>query len=521
MGSKKGHGFKNINFLEISVLFLTSLVMIFGLTNPTVVQADSGESPISKASSVSSTAEVKETDASSSTSETQKAVQTAKTSQSDTPNAVSESTRSSSTTSQKVNVNQSSKRVSDQKVSEQPAETRPVQKSAKLTTHYYLTGTRKQLASDQIQNIAVNTKFTAPVKALTGYKLNKNASQNVTGVMGDTDQISSYFYLAKTEKMKVNYWLSLEDEEFLLDTQIVKGKYGTKYQVKPVDLVDAGLYWIIDDQRMPQNANGYFKEKNQSVNYYYLSDTAKDVVHSDGSETFVVLAANGKIGSIDQTYDEGEELDFEHDQFNKPVYDLYWENEDGDGEYCEVNFGSQLSLKHSKYIYEVQVDQLGGVKIARLVNNQALDFSVLNVSNTGNITAYISEKLANLQYAKANGVLVFVRQNPERVFLFTHNELYLINQGQLENYAVNAKFYNVLLQAMTVATTSKGQNNLPANFTDKKVSTVKASALKQDDEALPQLDESHVENYLILLGFMMLGFALLLILISVKDSKKN
>ncbi len=140
-----------------------------------------------------------------------------------------------------------------------------------LTTHYYIEGTTQSLAPDKVQLVLPNTSFTAPDQAITGYTVDKTASQNVSGTFGDQNESSIYYYQADPEQVTVHYYLQGTTQSLKPDTTS-EGKYAQTYHVTAPEITGYQL-------SKSSNASGTYSISNSDVVFEYAPLAEQVTVH--------------------------------------------------------------------------------------------------------------------------------------------------------------------------------------------------------------------------------------------------
>lgn len=259
-----------------------------------------------------------------------------------------------------------------------------------ITVHYYKKGTTEKLAPDEIVTVVDGQTYTTPEKTFKGYKVSSQI--NTTGVYdGDVEAI--YYYAVQKGTVMVYYLYKSDGETFEYKEKKLTGTYGDTYTTKPVDLLNNGGNWIL--KSTPSNASGTFDDGTIEVDYYYGLDKERDVDHIDGSETYIDVTADNRLGILDQTHADGSETLIERRNFDKNEYRVSFFNKNGTYVKCQMYKFGKSYVFHDKTdgnVYNLKISKAGAVTLSVSSEKYGVKYDSISVSKTGKILRFTPTK---------------------------------------------------------------------------------------------------------------------------------
>lgn len=401
-----------------------------------------------------------------------------------------------------------------------------------VRVHYLKKGTTKKVAVDKVLLVSDGTKYFTNAKKITGYTATKK-SQNIK-YTGKSD--FNFWYIPNIEKVVVKYMYDESKNDFEeYDQKVITGYFGEKYSAKPIDLLNDAGYWILDTNKLPKNATGTFNERNKLVYFFYKSDHDREIEHKDGSDTYIDITADNRVGVINENFADGVEMEIERDDFDQKQYTVTLFNADDDPvKEIKVDFGtSPQVIKIGDSYYQIIVGNDGSVKVTRISSGKKVVTETFFVSGDGKKETSHTTKLKYLgnqktiqqikpylakQYGEGDLTKVFnsltnpkyasveaaVAANPE-VLGLVHVRKHI--QSELKNGQRG--------RATKLVNASKQNGNSNGI---KKTSSAKPAGSQKNTGIIPQLSENKT-NILTVLGLALL--IMLVYILRLRGNLKN
>lgn len=402
-----------------------------------------------------------------------------------------------------------------------------------IQVHYLKKGTTKKIAADKVLLVSDGTKYVTNAKKVKGYTATKH-SQSVKYTV---NRNFNFWYTPNTEKVIVKYMYdeSKNDmEEY--DQDVITGHFGEKYHAKPLDLLSNAGDWILDTNKLPKNATGTFNEKNATIYFYYKSDHDREIERDNGSDTYIDITADNRVGVINENFADGVEMEIERDDFDQKQYTVTLFNDDDDPvKEIKVGFGtSSQVIKIGDSYYQIIVGKDGSVKVTRIHSGKQIVTETFSVSGDGKKETSHTTKLKylgnqkNLQQIKPYLTKQYGGQcNLTKVFNSLTNPKYVSVEAAV---AANPEVLGLVHVRKHIQSEVKnGQRGRATKLVNaskqngnsngiKKTSSAKSAGSQKNTGIIPQLSENKT-NILTVLGLALL--IMLVYIIKLRGNTKN